>query len=191
MRQAIVGYAFGNLVTSLVAGTVVGASMAVLGLPFPLLWALWVVLVDCLPMVGAWLAGIPIVLFAAMESVTDAAILAAVFIAYQQVENHILNPVVMSRTVRTSPLLIFLSVLVGGSLGAAIGDTFGAFFAVLLAVPIAACLQILVRELWLRSASDTGADKAEVTLSQQRPTSRVPQAHRALRRPRPRPEPAP
>jgi hypothetical protein len=74
---------FGNLLTSLTAGAVVGITMAVLGLPFLHAWALWVVLVDCLPHIGAALAGIPTVLFAAMESVTDAGILAAVFIAYK------------------------------------------------------------------------------------------------------------
>jgi predicted PurR-regulated permease PerM len=129
----------------------------VLDLPFPLLWAVWVALVDFLPQVGGALAGIPTVLFAAMESITDAAILAAVFIGYQQLENHVLNPMVMSRTVRTRPLLIFVSVLVGGSLGAAIGGAFGAFFAALLAVPTAACLQILIRELWQLTATDAGA----------------------------------
>ena len=53
------------------------------GYPFPHAWALWVVLVDCLPHIGAALAGSPTVLFAVMESVTDAGILAAVFIAYK------------------------------------------------------------------------------------------------------------
>ena len=161
MRQAVVGYVFGDLLTSLIAGVVVGITMWVLGLPFPLLWAVWVALVDFLPQIGGALAGIPTVLFAAMESLTDAAILAAVFIAYQQLENHVLNPLVMSRTVRTSPLLIFLSVLVGGSLGAAIGGASGAFFAALLAVPTAACLQILTRELWQLTATDAGASTGD------------------------------
>ena len=158
MRQAVAGYFFGNLLTSLIAGVVVGITMSALGLPYPLLWALWVALVQ-LPATG-WRGarGIPTILFAAMHSLTDAAILAAVFIAYQQLENHVLNPIVMSRTVRTSSLLIFVSVLVGGSIGAAIGGTFGAFFAALLAVPTAACLQILVHELWQLTASDAGSE---------------------------------
>jgi predicted PurR-regulated permease PerM len=171
MRHAVVGYVFGDLLTSMIAGVVVGITMWVLGLPFPLLWAAWVALVDFLPQVGGALAGIPTVLFAAMESLTDAAILAAVFLAYQQLENHVLNPVVMSRTVRTSPLLIFVSVLVGASLGAAIGGTFGAFFAALLAVPSAACLQILMRELWQLTATDAEAsigDDANPAVDHQR-----------------------
>ncbi len=157
MRRAVVGYVFGDLLTSLIAGVVVGITMWALGVPFPILWAVWVALVDFLPQIGGALAGIPTVLFAAMQSLTDGVILAVVFIAYQQLENHVLNPVIMSRTVRASPLLIFVSVLVGGSLGAAIGGTFGAFFAALLAVPTAACLQILIRELWQLSATKPGA----------------------------------
>ncbi|MBV8235434.1 MAG: hypothetical protein JO075_07005 [Acidimicrobiia bacterium] len=62
----------------------------------------------------------------------------------------------MSRTVRTSPLLIFVSVLVGGSLGAMIGGALGAFFGALFAVPTAACLQILLREAWRLTAGGDG-----------------------------------
>jgi len=158
MMQAIVGYFFGDLLTSLFAGIVVGITMAALGLPFPLLWGLWVALVDFLPQIGGALAGIPTVLFAAVQSLTDAAILAVVFIAYQELENHVLNPMVMSRTVRTSPLLIFVAVLVGGSIGASFGGVFGAFCAVLLAVPTAACLQILFREVWRVTGADANGE---------------------------------
>jgi predicted PurR-regulated permease PerM len=157
MRKAAVGYVFGDLLTSLIAGVVVGITMWALGLPFPLLWGIWVALVDFLPQVGGALAGIPTVLFAAMQSLPSAVILAVVFLAYQQLENHVLNPIVMSRTVRTSPLLIFISVLVGGTIGAWIGGVFGAFFAALLAVPTAASLEILVRELWQLTAAESSS----------------------------------
>lgn len=156
IRQAVVGCVFGDLLTSLIAGVVVGVTMAVLGLPFPLLWALWVALVDFLPQVGGALAGIPTVLFAALQSPSDGIVLAVVFLAYQQLENHALNPVIMSRTVRTSPLLIFVSVLVGASIGSWIGGALGALVAALLAVPTAATLQILVREIWQLTAADPG-----------------------------------
>lgn len=155
MRKAAVGYVFGDLLTSLIAGVVVGITMFALGLPFPLLWGIWVALVDFLPQIGGALAGIPTVLFAATQSLVSAAILAAVFLAYQQLENHVLNPIVLSRTVRTSPLLIFISVLVGATIGAWIGGVFGALIAALLAVPTAASLEILVRELWQLTAAET------------------------------------
>jgi predicted PurR-regulated permease PerM len=160
IRRSVIGYVFGDLLTSFIAGVVVAGTMAALQLPFPLLWGLWVALVDFLPQVGGALAGIPTILFGLTQSLTDGIILAIVFIAYQQLENHVLNPVIMSKTVRTSPLLIVIAVLVGASIGSWIGGIFGAFVAALLAVPTAASLQILAREIWQLTAYED-ADPAD------------------------------
>jgi predicted PurR-regulated permease PerM len=148
ISQSATGYAFGNLLTSLIAGLVVLVTLAVLGIPFPLLWAVWVALVDFLPMIGGALAGIPTVLFALSQSLTAGIVTAAAFIAYQQIENHVLNPVVMSRTVKINPLLVLLSILVGTSIGSWLGGFFGAFVAALLSIPVAGALQVIARELW-------------------------------------------
>ena len=64
INRSVTGYALGDLLTSLIAGVVVFVTLVCLRVPFPLLWALWVALVDFLPMVGGALAGIPTVLFA-------------------------------------------------------------------------------------------------------------------------------
>jgi predicted PurR-regulated permease PerM len=152
INQSVTGYAAGNLLTSLIAGVVIFAALAALGVPFPLLWALWVALVDFLPMVGGALAGIPTVLFALGHSLTAGIVTAVVFIAYQQLENHVLNPVIMSRTVKVNPLLVLLSILVGSSIGAWLGGLFGGFVAALLSIPGAAALQVIVRDLWQATA---------------------------------------
>ena len=167
ISQLATGYALGNLLTSLIAGVVAFVTLTVLGVPFPLLWALWVALVDFLPMVGGALAGIPTVLFALGHSLTAGIVTAAAFIAYQQIENHALNPVVMSRTVKVNPLLVLLPLLVGTSIGGWIGGFFGSFVAALLSIPVAGALQVITRELWhatawpgtarQRTASRTGA----------------------------------
>ena len=148
INQSVTGYVFGDLLTSLIAGVVVFVTLAVLGLPFPLLWALWVALVDFLPMIGGALAGIPTVLFALAHSLTDGIVMAVAFVAYQQLENHVLNPLIMGRTVKINPLVVLLSVLVGTSLGDWVGGLFGAFVAALLSIPAAAALQVVVREIW-------------------------------------------
>jgi predicted PurR-regulated permease PerM len=152
ISDSVTGYMLGDLLTSLIAGVVVFADLAILGVPFPLLWAVWVALVDFLPMVGGALAGIPTVLFAAGHSLTAGIATAVVFIVYQEIENHVLNPVVMSRTVKVNPLLVLIAVLIGSSIGDWVGGTFGAFAAALLSIPIAAALQIIVRELWRATA---------------------------------------
>jgi predicted PurR-regulated permease PerM len=148
ISQSVTGYALGNLVTSLIAGVVVFITLAALRVPFPALWALWVALVDFLPMIGGALAGIPTVLFALGHSFTAGLVTLIVFLAYTQVENHILNPVVMSRTTKLNPLLVLVSILVGTSVGEWIGGTFGAFVGALVAIPLAGALQITIQELW-------------------------------------------
>jgi predicted PurR-regulated permease PerM len=149
VNRSVTGYMLGNLLTSVIAGGVVFVTLAFLGVPFPILWALWVALVDFIPMVGGALAGIPTVLFAAGSTGLSAGIITlVVFLTYTQIENHILNPVVMSRTVRVNPLLVLLSILVGASIGSWIGGVFGAFVAALLSIPAAGALQVLVREIW-------------------------------------------
>ena len=152
INQSVTGYVVGDLLTSLIAGAVVFVNLAVLGLPFPLLWALWVALVDFLPMVGGALAGIPTVLFATAHSLTDGIVTAVVFVAYQQLENHVLNPVIMSKTVKVNPLLVLLAVLVGTSMGDWVGGVFGGFVAALLSIPCAAALQVIVRDIWRATA---------------------------------------
>ena len=97
--------------------------------PFPFLWALWVALVDFLPLIGGALAGIPVVLFAAAHSLTAGIVTLVVFLIYTQIENHALNPVVMSRTVKVNPLLVLISILVRASIGGWVGGIFGAFVA--------------------------------------------------------------
>jgi predicted PurR-regulated permease PerM len=158
ISQSATGYAFGNLLTSLIAGLVVFVTLTILGVPFPLLWAVWVALVDFLPMIGGALAGIPTVLFALGHSLTAGIVTAAAFIAYQQIENHVLNPVVMSRTVKINPLLVLLSILVGTSIGDWLGGTFGSFVAALLSIPVAGALQVVARELWQISGRPAPAD---------------------------------
>jgi predicted PurR-regulated permease PerM len=152
VSQSVTGYMLGNFLTSIIAGVVVLVTLISLGVPFPFLWALWVALVDFLPMIGGALAGIPVVLFATGHSLTAGVVTLVVFLVYTQVENHVLNPIVMSRTVKVNPLLVLVSILVGAEIGNWIGGIFGAFVGALLAIPGAGALQVLIREVWQATA---------------------------------------
>jgi predicted PurR-regulated permease PerM len=148
VNSSVTGFMLGNFATSLIAGAVVLVTLFGLGVPFPVLWALWVALVDFLPMIGGALAGIPVVLFATTQGLSAGLIMLVVFVVYTQLENHVLNPVIMSRTVRISPLLVLISILVGASIGSWIGGFFGGFVAALLAIPVAGAMQVISREVW-------------------------------------------
>jgi predicted PurR-regulated permease PerM len=154
VNRSVTGYMLGNLLTSLIAGVVVYVTLLIVNVPYPFLWGVWVALVDFLPMIGGALAGIPTVLFAfGTTSLTAGVTTLVVFLVYTQVENHILNPVVMSKTVRISPLLVLIAVLVAASVGSLIGGIFGGFVAAMLAIPAAGALQVLVREAWVATGT--------------------------------------
>jgi predicted PurR-regulated permease PerM len=139
-------------------------TLVALGVPFPFLLALWVALVDFLPMIGGALAGIPVVLFAFTQGVPAGIITLVVFLVYTQVENHVLNPVIMSRTVRINPLIVLIAILVGASIGNWIGGFFGGFVAALLSIPAAGAVQVIVKAVWQSTApvqEPPGAPPAE------------------------------
>jgi predicted PurR-regulated permease PerM len=161
VNRSVTGYMLGNFATSVIAGLVVLASLLVLRVPFPFLWALWVALVDFLPMIGGALAGIPVVLFAFTTSWPAGLVTLVVFLIYTQVENHVLNPIIMSRTVRINPLLVLVSILFGATLGSWVGGFFGGFVAALLAIPLAGAIQVIIREAWQATAPEQAADPAE------------------------------
>jgi predicted PurR-regulated permease PerM len=157
INNSVTGYMLGNFLTSLIAGVVVFIPLLIMNVPYPPLWALWVALVDFLPMIGGALAGIPTVAFAFFTEGTAAGVVTLiVFLVYTQVENHVLNPLIMSRTVKISPLLVLVSVLVGAEVGNWVGGLFGGFVAALLSIPAAGALQVIVTEAWRLSGPDPG-----------------------------------
>lgn len=143
----VTGYMAGNVATSVLAGIVVFVALLSFGVPYAGLLALWVALVDLLPIVGGLLAGVPVVVVAALHSVPALIGVTVIFLVYWQVENHILNPIIMSRTVRMSKLLILLAVIVGGTLGGRVGGVFGTFIGALVGIPMGSAIQVVVREL--------------------------------------------
>jgi predicted PurR-regulated permease PerM len=154
VNRSVTGYMLGNFITSVIAGVVVFVTLLALGVPYAFLWALWVALFDFLPMIGGALAGIPTGLFALTHSLSAFIIFAVIFLAYTQIENHVLNPIVMSKTVRINPLLVLIAILVGVNIGSLVGGFFGGFVGTLLAIPIAGSIQVIVREMWQSTAPE-------------------------------------
>jgi predicted PurR-regulated permease PerM len=161
VSRSISGYVLGNLLTSAIAGMVVFVTLLTLGVPYAYLWALWVALVDFLPVIGGALAGVPTVLFAAAHSMTAGIVILVIFVIYTLTENHILNPLIMSRTVRISPLFVLVAILVGAPIGDWLGGLFGGFAAGLLAIPTAGAIQVIARETWLTTAQRQTADRVQ------------------------------
>jgi predicted PurR-regulated permease PerM len=138
--KTVTGYISGNLIISVVCGVLTYAVLALVGVPYAGLIALFVALADLIPLVGATLGAVVASLAAFTQSVTAGIITVVFFIVYQQVENHLLQPVVFSRTVKLNPLTVLIAILIAVELAGILGA--------LLSIPIAGILQILVRDTW-------------------------------------------
>jgi len=95
------------------------------------------------------------VLVALTQSVTSALILLVFAVVYQLVENHVIQPVVMRRTVDVSPFIVLASVLVGASLLGIIGA--------LLAIPVAGSVQVVLREILKARRASVAAERELLT----------------------------
>jgi predicted PurR-regulated permease PerM len=137
--RALSGYVYGNLLISLIAGVVVYISLLILGVPFRGVLALFVGFADLIPLVGATLGAVPTVLVAFLHSTTAGIAMIVVFVVYQQFENHVLQVVIMSRTVQINQLVVLVSALAGAQLLGLVGG--------LLAIPTAGVIQVIVRDL--------------------------------------------
>jgi predicted PurR-regulated permease PerM len=129
----------GNIVISVICGTIYGLSAWALGAPFPLALAFIAGLLDLVPMVGATVAGAIVVLATLTQGVTAAVIMLAIVLIYQQVENYLLQPTILGKAADVSGFFVIASVLVLGTLLGAVGA--------IIAVPIVASIQIIVREV--------------------------------------------
>jgi predicted PurR-regulated permease PerM len=139
--EATSGYVVGNLIISVIAGTGTWIVLEILSVPFAVPLSVLMAFLDLIPLVGATIGGVGIGIVAAISNFPTALIVWAVyFIVYQQIENNILQPVIYRRTVKLHPLVVLIAVLIGGSQLGVLGA--------LLAIPVAAGLQIVVRDLW-------------------------------------------
>jgi predicted PurR-regulated permease PerM len=159
--KAVTGYMAGNLVISVVAGLSTFVVLTILDVPFAGVLGLWVAFADLIPLVGATLGAIPTVAVSFLNSPGDGIAALIFYAVYQQFENHLLQPTVMSRTVDMNPLFVLVSVLIGVELFGILGA--------LLAIPVAGVLQVIVRNVYdehrgtLKTVPTVGADEIPIS----------------------------
>jgi predicted PurR-regulated permease PerM len=137
--NAIGNYVAGALLQATVAGVTSWIMLRILGVPYALPLAVIVFLLDLVPLVGATLGAILVgVVTVFSDFPIDTIIWAVYAIIYQQVENNIIQPRIQARAVQLEPLIVLVSVLFGSTLFGVLGA--------LLAIPVAAAIQITIRE---------------------------------------------
>jgi predicted PurR-regulated permease PerM len=139
--RTIGGYVTGNLLISLVAGVTSTIVFVAVGLDYAIALGLIVALLDLIPLAGATIAAVLVTTIAFLaEDWKKALIVGVFFLVYQQLENHVLQPLIYGRTVQLSPLAVLIAVLIGGAVAGVLGA--------LGAIPIAGTIQVILRE-WL------------------------------------------
>ena len=138
--RTVGGYVTGNLLISLIAGSLTTIVLLILGVPYAVALGLIVAILDLIPLAGATIAAILIGTVAFIHSIPAGIIVIVFFILYQQVENHLLQPLVYGRTVQLSPLVVLISILIGAELAGILGA--------LGAIPVAGSIQVVIND-WL------------------------------------------
>jgi len=145
------GYVSGNLLISIIAGTLAFVVLELLGVPFAAALGFWVAIADLVPSVGAMLGAVLCVIVALFSSGADGIAVAVYFVVYQRIENYFILPRIMTKAIDLSAPTVIVTLLVGVSL-AGLGGA-------LIALPIAAAVKVVIREVWLvgRTTSATAA----------------------------------
>jgi predicted PurR-regulated permease PerM len=136
------GYVLGNLLTSFIAGLGTWAWALVFGIPYALLLGFMVALLDLIPVVGSTIGGIIVALIGLTQSLPIAIATAVFYILYRFLEDYLLTPKIMARTVQVPGLLTVIATLIGGTLFGIIGA--------LIAIPVAATIKLLLEETAMR-----------------------------------------
>lgn len=134
------GFVSGQIVIVLIAGVTSYVFLRLIGAPYPEILAIAVLVLDLLPQVGAILASVLVTAVAFTESPKVGIATFVFFLVYQQIENYVLVPKVMQRTVDVSPITTIVAVLIGGALLGVVGA--------LLSIPLAAAAQLLLSEVY-------------------------------------------
>jgi predicted PurR-regulated permease PerM len=139
MAAAVGGYVAGALTIAVIAGIATYIVLLILGVPFRAPLAVVAGLFSLIPLVGATIAAVLIGVVTLFENFPTATIAWAVWaIVYQQFENHVIQPQIQKRTVNVQPFITIVAVLFGSTLLGVLGA--------LVAIPVAASIQILLRE---------------------------------------------
>lgn len=142
MYDVIRGYANGQVILAALAAALITPAVLLLHIGYPAGLVLVIFICGLIPMIGHTIGAVIVTSVALFHSTSAAIIILAYYIFYMQIEAYIIQPRIQSNTTNMSPLLVFMSVVVGLSFGGILGG--------LLAIPIAGCIRIWILE-YIRS----------------------------------------
>jgi putative heme transporter len=152
LETIVGGYMRGQLITSAAIGIFTFLLLVICQVPNALSLALFAALADVIPFVGGFLAAVPAILSALPRGLPVATVVLVALVIYMEFESRILVPKVYGHVLRLSPTAVVLALLAGGTLLGVMGA--------LLALPIAAGLQMILEELRVEMPGDDSDDRS-------------------------------
>jgi len=119
--EAIGRYMAGSIFVALISGVYIFAVGTAIGLPLAPLIAIWVAVTSLIPQVGGALGGIPFVLLGFTQTPRDGFITLVAFLIYQQLQNNVVHPIVVGRTVKLSAATTTVAAIVGATAAGLVG----------------------------------------------------------------------
>ncbi|HEV7582412.1 MAG TPA: AI-2E family transporter, partial [Mycobacterium sp.] len=132
-------YVLGNVLISIIAGIATFIWLMAFSVPYPLLLGIFVAVFDLIPVIGSTIAGVVVAAVALTVSLPVCVGSIVFFVVFRLAEDYLLVPKIIGRAVKVPALTTIVAVLIGGALLGMVGA--------LVAIPIAAALQLLAEEI--------------------------------------------
>ena len=143
VNVAVGGFFRGQLLVALFVGVASAIGLSIIKLDFAILIGIIAGIFNLIPLIGPFLAAIPAVTLGLLSGTPSRALWAAlVLLIVQQIDNHVVSPNVMGRTVRLHPVTVMLALLAGA--------TIAGIFGMLIVIPAVAATKIVAIYLWER-----------------------------------------
>lgn len=133
------GYVAGNFIISVIAGLSSYIFLSIAGVPYALALSLIVAVTDLIPLIGATIGAVIVSIVAFLTGTAEGIAAVIFFVIYQQTENYVIAPRVMKRSVDVQPAVTVIAALIGAKLLGVVGA--------LMAIPVAAAISLIVREV--------------------------------------------
>ncbi|MCF7835831.1 MAG: AI-2E family transporter [Candidatus Marinimicrobia bacterium] len=138
-RKKIGRWLQGQILLGVLVGVLVFLGLTILGVEYALIFALLAAVFELIPIFGPILASVPPIIMTFMHDPSLGIMVAALYIIIQQFENHLIYPLVVRKIVGLPPIIVIISIIVGGQLGG--------FFGILLAIPLATVLMEFLNDV--------------------------------------------
>lgn len=153
MGKRLSGWLVGTVVSMISIGILATVAFYILGVPYPLLLGIVNGLLNIIPLIGAWIGGLVVVVVTIFANPSMIVWVILTVIAIQELEGNVIRPLAMTGTARIHPFVTLLSLLLFGSMFGILGA--------ILSIPITLAVFTLVEVLWVEETLGTANDEIE------------------------------